>query len=909
MNRIGQSVEGYQIIRRVVEDERITTYAVAQGERRGQLKVLEGAGTVPAAVGERFLRSARLLQAVAHPALVRIQGTGALSDGCPYVLLENDEGQPLRALIAAQTLSYPAKLRILADLSAALVALHGAGLLYLNLRPDQVTARAGDPTATRAMLLDSVTVQRVAEGGPGMPTLGDAVVEDPFAAVHYLAPELFTGHSDVGPAVDVYGLGCLAYHLLAGRPPFTGQHTGELIAGHTGQAPEALQKLDPAVSEQVASLVAAMLAKEPARRPKMAVVADTIRKECERADRQPAVAPPPPPPRQSFGEFEVVRKLGSGGMGEVFEGVSARLERRVAIKVLHNKLTSDPAFAKNLLDEARATNRAGHPSIVNILQDGQTPDGRPYLVMEYLEGQSLRQRLEKGKLPLEAAISIGWQVALALASAHAHGVAHRDLKPENLFLQPDPTFGGGARCRILDFGIARIVERSALDAVERTPSGTPKYMAPEMQGEEATQASLVDVYALGCVLYEMIAGSLPSRRPRLRFPVPPRLARLVERMQSGHPKDRPSMQEVADQLGNLSASRSRLPAGRWIVAAGGLFLCLLGVSIKNCVDYKHVQKAEQARLCEAARNNIVELLTRATQERARRALDQECVSTESLRLRIKALRSGQQLTNGAPSAPEVFRSELRALLSETGEHLRAASANIGLAGSQYMTCYRKLMLLRADTLLLATSQENLDRRRTEQVQEDSELGRRLLEPQEEQRLTHVFRAWANQVLGEVSRQTGRYDEAVRRFADELSALRSELNDQNVQAQRGIQKSEQAKMEIAGYERDIRAVQLACVLSAARASCPPPPALPARAAAAVTQVAAVPAQPVQPDPCSPEQARRLPANPPNIGPGQTRTLGLSQAELEPFLRSCCPTLQPTEQAVRSRLDRCATPLRP
>src|SRR6185503_12352117 len=213
---------------------------------------------------------------------------------------------------------------------------------------------------------------------------------------------------------------------------------------------------------------------------------------------------------QSLGPYTIQAPLGAGGMGEVYRARDARLNRDVAIKVIPPSVADNPAALARFEREAHAIAALSHPNILTIFDVGHS-DGRPFAVMELLEGETLRARLAQGPLPVRKAVEIAALIARGLAAAHDKQIAHRDLKPENVFLTPT----GGVK--ILDFGLARDTSAdSALTRLESptmapatTPGtvlGTVGYMAPEqVRGEPADQRS--DIFALGCVLYEMLTGA------------------------------------------------------------------------------------------------------------------------------------------------------------------------------------------------------------------------------------------------------------------------------------------------------------------------------------------------------------------------------------------------------------------
>ena len=163
---------------------------------------------------------------------------------------------------------------------------------------------------------------------------------------------------------------------------------------------------------------------------------------------------------QSFGNFQVVRLLGEGGFGEVYEAENPFLQRRAAIKVLHTGMVQEPELVRRFLNEARAASAIRHPNIIEVFDAGVTSSGEPYILMEFLEGDSLQKLLlQRGRMPLRTVQEIARQAGSALSAAHAAGIVHRDLKPENLFVIPDTAMPLCLRVKVLDFGIAKVKHR------------------------------------------------------------------------------------------------------------------------------------------------------------------------------------------------------------------------------------------------------------------------------------------------------------------------------------------------------------------------------------------------------------------------------------------------------------------
>jgi len=245
-------------------------------------------------------------------------------------------------------------------------------------------------------------------------------------------------------------------------------------------------------------------------------------------------------PHTRLGPYEILALVGEGGMGEVYRARDTRLGRTVAVKVVHTQ------FSARFETEARAISALNHPNICTLHDVGPN-----YLVMEFVEGETLAARLKDGPLPAEGAARLATAIADALAAAHAKGMAHRDLKPGNVMITPE------GRVKLLDFGLAKMLEASDPDAtrtVEGAVLGTFAYMSPEqLQGKPSGAAS--DVFTFGAVLYEMLSGRRAFHTAGLREDPEPLkgvaadLAAIVTRCLRKNPGDRyPGMAEVKAAL-------------------------------------------------------------------------------------------------------------------------------------------------------------------------------------------------------------------------------------------------------------------------------------------------------------------------------------------------------------------------
>jgi eukaryotic-like serine/threonine-protein kinase len=294
---------------------------------------------------------------------------------------------------------------------------------------------------------------------------------------------------------------------------------------------------------------------------------------------------------QTFSHYRIVSGLGVGGMGVVYKAEDTRLRRAVALKFVSDEFSRHPEALGRFAREAQTASALNHANICTIYDIGEQ-DGRSFIVMEYLEGMTLKDRLAAGALRLNAALAVGAQIADALDAAHSAGIIHRDVKPANIFI------GSRDRVKVLDFGLAKMRAAATHEADVTTMAGTQQgvvmgtaaYMAPE-QARGETVDHRADIWSLGLVLYEMVKGSRPPQAVRLRIEASPELERIVSKCLETEPELR--YQHAADlradlerlKRGSESAATGRepLPAkvrGRWAGVAA-----VVAVAVAAVVGY------------------------------------------------------------------------------------------------------------------------------------------------------------------------------------------------------------------------------------------------------------------------------------------------------------------------------------
>ena len=308
-----------------------------------------------------------------------------------------------------------------------------------------------------------------------------------------------------------------------------------------------------------------------------------------------------------LGPYQLLRVIGSGGMGVVYEAVDTRLDRKVAIKLLPPEYSRDPAAKKRFLREARAASSLDHPNLCTIYDIGANNDSYLFIVMAHYNGETLAGKIARGPLSIEEAIDLSLQIGRGLDRAHEAGIVHRDIKPRNLMVTER------GQIKILDFGIAKIAGESGITRTG-TVLGTPAYMSPE-QADAKPVDSRTDIWSLGVILYQMIAGKLPfrgeqeqaiihsilHREPeplgRLRDDVPESVERIVARALAKNPDQR--YQRVDEMVRDLASGRAPSAAGGrlwrrgWLVPAAAVLALGLLVLAGQWPPVEPVQPREE----------------------------------------------------------------------------------------------------------------------------------------------------------------------------------------------------------------------------------------------------------------------------------------------------------------------------
>jgi serine/threonine protein kinase len=499
---------------------------------------------------------ADVLARVSHDALLAVLATGQLADGRPYLVLPLLRGEDLGARLSRGPLSLARALGVVAAVGGALTALHAAGVVHRDLKPENVflgedgvylldlglardlvagTASSrirgtydvmaperlyGEPAGVASEVYELAALVWIALTGTlpwpagaapsarrGIPPLAiessagpalDAVLRSALSTVPERRPasvaELVTALHDAARDTSAFAGGRRQTVEMRSPDVFARGSTSSITAP-TGMTTTSIFVGSPSTSSVFAA---------PSDVPTVPDGSNMANAELAASASSRLRLPPPTTGSEIAESYRLLGVLGSGGAGTVFAAEHLRLPRRLAIKILRPD-RGDPDARARFRREAEIIASLSHPHIVEVFDYDVDDAGAPFMVMELLEGETLRDRLRRGPLPLTDVVELVRQVASAVSAAHARGVVHRDLKPSNLFLRP--TASGALDVKVLDFGISKILGDPVDDTTSGLVLGSPGYAAPEQARGDATWIGpATDVFALAAITHEALAG-------------------------------------------------------------------------------------------------------------------------------------------------------------------------------------------------------------------------------------------------------------------------------------------------------------------------------------------------------------------------------------------------------------------
>ncbi len=576
----GSTVSRYRILERLGGGGAGIVYRAEdlKLERTVALKFLSSYRSGNEADQRRFLREARASSILDHPNICTVYEIDETDDGRLFIAMAFCEGETLKKKIEHGPLPLPEAVSIAAQIADGLAAAHAKGVIHRDVKPANVIVTPGG----RLKLVD-FGIAKLADQSR-LTREGTAV-----GTAAYMSPEQIRG-DEIDARADIWALGVVLYEMVSGASPFAAESDHERIRRILSRDPDPLPSLRAGVPLEIERIVSRCLAKDRAERyasmeemrADFVAAAGALGSALPVESLDPTLRDLPSSVSgvssgtrtggeptgsligRTLAHYRILELAGGGGMGVVYKAEDLRLERLVALKFLPPELTRDPDAKSRFLQEARAASALDHPNICTVHEVGETEDGQLYLAMPLYDGETLRKRLERGPLPIEEAVDVAEQIARGLAKAHRGGIVHRDIKPANLIVTSDGVV------KILDFGLAKLAGAAA---ITRTGSsvGTPAYMSPEQaRGEEVDHRT--DLWSLGVVLYEMVAGRRPFRgdheqavlysllnedpKPltQMRPEAPPELERIVEGLLAKDPAQR--YPAVDGALGDLRTLRN-----------------------------------------------------------------------------------------------------------------------------------------------------------------------------------------------------------------------------------------------------------------------------------------------------------------------------------------------------------------
>jgi serine/threonine protein kinase/Flp pilus assembly protein TadD len=419
----------------------------------------------------RFLQEAMRATDLAHPGIVTVFGALEAAEG-RYIIMELIDGRTLRETLKEKVRLEPAKILSYAQqMAEALSYAHRKGRLHRDIRPENLFLCADETIRLADFGLKARLADTIAQGG---------------IAVCYAAPEQIRGER-VDARSDIYTLGVVLYEMLLGETPFPAETA---YFDHLNTPPSFPQKVDRVVPAFFRKIIGKCLEKDPSRRYRSAAL---VVDDLKASGIVPGVV--------VADRYEIVRELGIGGMGRVYQAVDRDLDETVAIKVLRG-VDAEGKQAERFLREIKLTRRIAHPNVVKVFDMGSWREHK-YITMEFIDGVNLEQwRRLQPSVDIHVATRMMIDIARGLETAHALGIIHRDIKPQNILLKD------GHTPKILDFGIARGGGGEGDLTTTGFVMGSPKYMSPE-QVQALPLDARTDVYSLGVVMYFVFTGREP----------------------------------------------------------------------------------------------------------------------------------------------------------------------------------------------------------------------------------------------------------------------------------------------------------------------------------------------------------------------------------------------------------------
>lgn len=550
-------------------------------KRQVAIKTLHPRLSQNKAVTGRFLQEGIAASKLDHPSAVKIYDTGETKEGHLWIAMEFLQGRDLAAYLKEKGRVSPEEMMsLLGPILEVLGEAHQKHLIHRDLKPQNImlTSVSGKPIPK---LLDF-----------GISKMEDADTQTQEGSMmgtpQFMPPEQWGKANEVVAASDVYALGIIVFLMLSGVLPFEADSPKSWMKAHCLERPRPLAPLlqgHPKAAD-IEKVVLCALDKDPQKRYPTALELKRALEEacsssfassaetqaatpsplasgvsCARCDidhtRGSSECPANRIGHVVAGKYKLLRLMGTGGMGAVYEAEHIELRQKIAVKLLHPRYAKNEAVNKRFQEEARRAVSLKHPGIIEVMDLGRDTDGSSYLTMELLRGKPLSDLLKEGPLSIEQALEITSGALEALSVAHQKGIVHRDLKPENIFYAADSQ--GKLRAKILDFGISKALDSDAGALTqEGSMIGTPVYMSLEQATDSSKVDHRSDVYSMGATLFELLTNKHPVSGKTINE----LLTRLANDEVERHPKKlRPDLPDWLDRV--VSKAMAQRPEERY----------------------------------------------------------------------------------------------------------------------------------------------------------------------------------------------------------------------------------------------------------------------------------------------------------------------------------------------------------
>ncbi len=513
---IGETISHFKIVEKLGEGGMGAVYKARdlKLERLVALKLLPSHLSADEEAKKRFIREAKAASALEHPAICTIYEIDELPDGQMLMAMAFYEGESLRERMKEGLLDVDEAVEIAGRVAAGLAKAHEKGIVHRDIKPANIII-----TDDGELKILDFGVAKLA--GQTVLTMAGSLL----GTVAYMSPEQVNGQ-EVDARSDIFSMGVVLYEMLTGKHPFSAEHEMAMVYRIVNEDPRPLEDLRPGLPPHLQELIdRALKKKRDERLPSMsdflAALHSGPRIKVHLPEKERPVKPDEPELASKgdmVGPYRLRERIGVGGMGEVWSAEQDKpFHRKVALKILKAGMDTREVVAR-FEAERQAMALMDHPCIAMVYDAGSTATGRPYFAMEYIKGVSITEYCDRHKLDTVERLKLFSRLCEGVQHAHHKAVIHRDLKPSNVLVTE---IDGKAVPKIIDFGVAKATAQRLTEKTMYTHLGqligTPEYMSPEqaeLTGEDIDTRT--DVYSLGVILYELLAGALPFDPENLR---------------------------------------------------------------------------------------------------------------------------------------------------------------------------------------------------------------------------------------------------------------------------------------------------------------------------------------------------------------------------------------------------------